>query len=335
MARWRRYAAALATGRNPVWDARLPALSRRRQFHAIHSHDLPIALTGVRLARMLGARSIFDRHENWPGLMEGLGRAAHPGLKTSVLWATVNNPTRWRHWEREAIRRSDLVITVSPEAAVELPERPRATAVVSNYVSLATLPEPAPWPPQPPPLRLCFLGTLNEMFALQETVGALARLPSGSTELTFVGDGDARERLVATASALGLGGAVSVTGWIRREQALSRVSESHVCLLPLRDNPLTRTTIGNKMFEYMGLARPILSSGVGVMARIVKETGAGAVVEPWTAESLAEALRPFLSDATPLIDMGRRGLQAVLESYNWDSEKRRLLTAYASLGLAP
>jgi glycosyltransferase involved in cell wall biosynthesis len=330
--RWWGYAGALTTGRNLFWDSWLPSRLGSGAFEVVHCHDLPIAMTGIRLARRLGAKVVFDRHENWPGMMEGFGHTAPPGLKTSLLWATVNNPSIWRHWERQVLRRSDLVITVSPEAEGELPVRPRRVAVVSNYVGLESMPDPSPWPAPPPPLRVCFLGTLNDMFSLVETVEAIALLPQGAAELVLIGDGDARRRLLEMAAAEGLEGAVRVTGWLPRQEALALVSSAHACVLPLRDNALTRTTVGNKMFEYMGLERAVLSSGVGVMARIVRETGGGLIVDPWTPQAVANALRPFLVDSTPLLEMGRRGRRAVLDRYNWNVEKVRLVEAYASLG---
>lgn len=329
--RWWRYAGAISTGRNLAWDRWLEQRLADRGFEVVHCHDLPIMLTGIRLARRLGAKVVFDRHENWPGMLEGLGRAAPPGLKTHVLWKTVNNPDLWLRWERRAILGSDLVISVSPEADAEMPERPRRAAVVSNYVGLGSLPPPTEWPLAASPLRLCFLGTLNDMFSLAECVEAIALLPRGAVELVLVGDGDTRSRLVALSRARGLEARVRVTGWLPRPEALSLVAKAHACLLPLRDNALTRTTIGNKVFEYMGLERAVLCSGVGVMARIVSEAGAGLVIDPWNAGSVAEILRTLLGNPGPLLEMGRRGRLAVLERYNWEAEQSRLVDAYAAL----
>jgi glycosyltransferase involved in cell wall biosynthesis len=156
-------------------------------------------------------------------------------------------------------------------------------------------------------------------------------LPQGSTELLLVGDGDDRAALQDLVREPTLEDQVRFSGWRSREDALTAVRSSHLCLLPLRDNALTRTTVGNKLFEYMGLGRPVLCSGVGVMARIVRETGAGLTVDPWTHATVAAVIDRLLRQPERLTDIGRAGARAVRSVYNWDREKEALLRAYSRL----
>ena len=332
-ARWAHYAMATLTGRSPVWEHALYELVSRRPFDVIHCHDLPVANSGIRVARRIGARTVFDRHENWPGLLQGLRSDFPPGLRRQVLWSTINNPTVWRHWEKKAVRAADLVIAVSHEAAQELPTPPRDLAVVSNYVDLNALPEPSEMPPidRDRPLRVCFVGVFNPMFALAETVRAVALLPPAAATLVLVGDGDDRPRLERVVRELRLESQVRLLGWRPRLEALAEIRDAHVCILPLRDNDLTRTTVGNKLFEYMGLERPVLSSGIGVMARIISDAGAGEVVDPWTPEAVAAAFERLRGQPDRLAKMGRAGRTAVLTRYNWDREREALLLAYTRL----
>lgn len=330
--RWWQYVTGPLLGRRAFWESWLRKGSRCERFDVVHCHDLPVANTGIRLARSIGAMAVFDRHEDWPGMLAGFKDGVPPGVKREILWWTVNNPGIWRVWERRAIRGADLVITVSREAAEALPVQPRRpVAVVSNYVDLEGLPLPRSPSSSPPPLRLCFSGVVNRMFALTETIDALALLPRGSVQLTFVGDGDDRPHLEAHAARLGLAEAIDFLGWRSRDEALAAVSDAHVCLLPLKDNALTRTTVGNKLFEYMALERPVLCSGVGVMSRIVGETGGGMIVEPWTAAAVALALEGLLGAEGRRREMGSRGRAAVLARYNWSVEREAFLAAYQAL----
>jgi glycosyltransferase involved in cell wall biosynthesis len=228
-------------------------------------------------------------------------------------------------------RSADLVITVSREAAADLPCPPRDLAVVSNYVDLEDLPSPSALRPPFRPLRLCFIGVLNSMFALRETLEAAARLPRDAVEIVLVGDGDERASLERLIRDRDLADRVQILGWRPRKEALDAVRQAHLGLLPLRDNGLTRSTVGNKMFEYMGLGRGVLSSGVGVMARIVREARAGIVVEPWSPPIVAEALRSLLSQPVTIEALGRAAREAVLSTYNWSREREALLRAYDRL----
>jgi glycosyltransferase involved in cell wall biosynthesis len=329
--RWARYLTATLTGRSRGWEGAIEAGAVEQSSDVIHAHDLPVATSALRVARRRGAVFVFDRHENWAGLLAGLRDDFPPGLRRRVLWSSINSPVIWRHWEKRVVRDADLVITVSREASLELPSSPRDLEIVSNYVDLDTLPATSPPPPATRPLRLCFSGVFIAMFALADTVRAISLLPQGSTELTLVGDGDDKASLVGLVRELRLEPFVHFLGWRPRDEALATIQGSHLCLLPLRDNALTRTTVGNKLFEYMGLGRPVLCSAVGVMARLVGETGAGIIVEPWTSVTVAAALADLAERPERLAMMGREGARAVRTVYNWGREQESLLRAYGRL----
>jgi glycosyltransferase involved in cell wall biosynthesis len=329
--RWHHYLVATFGGRSPIWERCLRDLVARDSFDVIHCHDLPVANSGIRVARDIRAQAVFDRHENWAGLLEGLHDAFPVGLRREILWRTINSPAVWRHWESTAVRSADLVITVSREAAEELMVTPNDLAVVSNYVDLDTLPDFTDALPASLPLRTCFTGVFNSMFALADMIRALCLLPPGAAELALVGDGDDRAHLERLVRERGLEQQVRFLGWRTREEALAEVRDAHLCLLPLRDNALTRTTVGNKLFEYMGMGRAVLCSGVGVMARIVRESGAGQVVDPWTPEGVAAAVEGLIADPARLLAMGQAGRAAVLSTYNWAREREAFLSAYARL----
>lgn len=329
--RWLHYLGTLSTGRNLAWERWMSRALKGERFDVVHCHDLPIARSGLRVARRANAMAVFDRHEDWPGLIDAL-RQSHPqGLKRSLLWSTINSPTIWRHWESRVVASADLVITVSKEAGQDLPRAPRDLAVVSNYVDLESLPQPSPLRPPFRPLRLCFAGVLNSMFGLRETLEAAALLPRDAVEIVLVGEGDERPALERIIRERGLAGRVQILGWRPREEALAAVRDAHLGLLPLRDNALTRSTVGNKMFEYMGLERGVLCSGVGVMARIVREAGAGIVVDPWSAPAVAQSLLALVSRPDILKDLGRTAREAVVSTYNWNRERQALIEAYARL----
>jgi glycosyltransferase involved in cell wall biosynthesis len=329
--RWAQYLTGTLTGRSWGWEGAIEAGAVEQSSDVIHAHDLPVATSALRVARRRGAAFVFDRHENWAGLLAGLRDDFPPGLRRRVLWSSINSPVIWRHWEKRVVRDADLVITVSREASLELPSSPRDLEIVSNYVDLETLPATSPPPPATRPLRLCFSGVFNAMFALADTVRAISLLPQGSTELTLVGDGDDMASLVSLVRELRLETLVHFHGWRPRDEALATIQGSHLCLLPLRDNALTRTTVGNKLFEYMGLGRPVLCSAVGVMARLVGETGAGIIVGPWTSETVAAAIADLSERPERLAVMGAEGARAVRTVYNWGRERESLLSAYRRL----
>jgi glycosyltransferase involved in cell wall biosynthesis len=54
-------------------------------------------------------------------------------------------------------------------------------------------------------------------------------------------------------------------------------------------------------------------------------------VDPLDVEAIASALQRVVDDEALAADMGRRGLQAVQTTYNWQVAERRLLSLYRDL----
>lgn len=287
------------------------------------------AATRVRFARETGAMAVFDRHEDWPGHLEGLKDAFPPGAKREIFWMTVNSPRIWRAWDALAITSADLVITVSRKAAETPPARPKGPCRRfqlhgpgrSSHAALLTVPRtPAP--------HLLYWDDQPEVRPRRDGRGYCAAALGIRAGLVCRGRGRAQRPRDAS-SRSGGGRSRRFCGWRSRDEALSRVSDSHACVPSLRDNGLTRTTVGNKLFEYMALARAVLCSGVGVMSRLVRDTGAGVVVIHGRRRVLSRSL---LAEPEWTAAMGSRGREAVRATYNWARESQGFVAAYAGLG---
>ena len=75
-------------------------------------------------------------------------------------------------------------------------------------------------------------------------------------------------------------------------EALAHAADSAILLLPLNNTPNVMGITTGKLFEYMGLRRPILCIGPpgGDAARIIRETGSGTTVDFYDAETCRETL---------------------------------------------
>ncbi|MFO1158367.1 MAG: glycosyltransferase [Reyranellaceae bacterium] len=87
---------------------------------------------------------------------------------------------------------------------------------------------------------------------------------------------------------------------------------------------------GLAAFEALRRAVPVLATpGVG-MAEIVRETGAGLVVDP-APPSIAGGLAELLADKARSRAMGELGRARVIEAYSWSGVARRMAELYASI----
>ena len=101
------------------------------------------------------------------------------------------------------------------------------------------------------------------------------------------------------AASRGIGHAVRAHGFLPHRAALAAASENDVLLLVLPPGPSGRPILTGKLFEYLGLGLPILAlAPEGPAASLVREAGAGCVVDPQDAQGVAAALARFYSDTT-------------------------------------
>lgn len=90
---------------------------------------------------------------------------------------------------------------------------------------------------------------------------------------------------------------------------------------------------GLAAFEAMRRGVPVLTTADVGMSEIVRDAGAGLVVEPAPA-AIAEGLNALLADAARSRAMGETGRALVVEHYGWPTIARRMEALYRSLGEA-
>ena len=112
---------------------------------------------------------------------------------------------------------------------------------------------------------------------------------------------------------------ISFPGYVDRDEALRAVQEADIGVLPHHVNEQWNTSIPNKLFDYMAVSLPVVSSNPGPFERITRATGAGEVFRAGDASSLADAIRR-LADPDLRERYGEAGRRAILERYNWEHD---------------
>jgi glycosyltransferase involved in cell wall biosynthesis len=271
---------------------------------------------------------VLDIAENYPAMLRMVFDAG-VHRPTDHL---VRNPAAAALVEKYSLRQADRVVVVIEEMAERLVKMgipADRIDVVSNTPPRARA-EVEPerrTRPEGHPLGLVYLGHLEVPRGIMEMVDAVAILRRDGLPVhaTIVGKGRDSDLFKARAREHGLTDAeVSFLGYVDRDRALRAVQEADIGVLPHHVNEQWNTSIPNKLFDYMAVSLPVVSSNPAPFERITRATGAGEVFQGGDAASLADAIRR-LADPELRERYGAAGRRAILDRYNWEYDTAVLM----------
>jgi colanic acid biosynthesis glycosyl transferase WcaI len=164
-----------------------------------------------------------------------------------------------------------------------------------------------------------YLGTHGMAHGLEFVLEAAERLQSQRRmRFVFVGDGAEKKKLEKLALDRGLTN-VQFLPQQPKDAVVGLYAASDVCLVPLRKVDLFTEVLPSKIFEIMGMKRPIVLSVDGDAREVVEDAQAGIFVEPENVDQLCEALKDLAGDPELRDEMGDRGRRFVERFYSRSS----------------
>ena len=173
-----------------------------------------------------------------------------------------------------------------------------------------------------------YVGALGMSHGLEVVVEAARLLKErGRDDVRFclIGDGARRSRLQAMAREAGVDERVVFTGLVPRSRVPGIIASCDACLVHLMGVELFASVIPSKMFETMAMARPIILGLRGEAAELIREAGAGLVIQPDSAIALADAVETLVDDAEGAERLGRSGRSYVTVHHDRDGLASRYL----------
>jgi glycosyltransferase involved in cell wall biosynthesis len=302
------------------------------QRYALGSH------AGLSLARRLGVPLIleFNGSEIWTERHWGGGRV--PLVRTlSAL-------------ERRNLVDATLVVVVSEVLRDQLVEEgihAERVLVNPNGVDVDALAPlrvqpPAAWRAQlglPEAPTVGFIGTFglwHGVKLLPAMVDAVRReRPDARWQL--VGDGPLRAEVAQELRERGLSELVELPGALPHAQAVQRLAACDAFVSPHVPNPDGTRFFGSptKLFEYMGLGRPIVASELDQIGEVLDDGRTGLLVEPADADAAAAGVVRLLGDPELRERLAAAALAEAERTYAWAAHCRRILDAVEALAERP
>jgi glycosyltransferase involved in cell wall biosynthesis len=180
---------------------------------------------------------------------------------------------------------------------------------------------------EPGYFHILYAGNLGAAQALSHVIDA-ARLVQerGDTRIRFIflGAGVEAENLKRKSAELALNN-VRFFPQVPVDRVSGILSAADVLLVHLADAKVFEITIPSKTQAYMKVGRPILMAVKGEAAGIVRDAGAGVVVDPCQPERLAEAALQMSSMPREELDaMGQRGREYYMTKMSMENGVRQV-----------
>lgn len=315
---------------NPVWLFRGIVTTMKMRPDFIHVHDLPLMFLGFILAKVSGAKLIYDLHENYPATFD-------LWKKGGILKPFIRNRYLARWYDRFSISKADGVIVVEPEHREWIQENygiKRSISAVSNTVDLDYY---VNIPINEKIVReykdsfiLCYVGNISAERDLDVAIRAVQILKKKISNLKFliVGEGPERVQLEKISSELGLKQVVVFTGWVPFEDTATYIRISRICLIPQGSNDLIDNGTPHKLYQYMSLGKPVIVSDAKAMKRVVVESRCGEFFRSGDKNSFAEAVIKIVKGSN---NYGENGQLAVQSKYNWQISAAELIRLYETI----
>ncbi|HHL39340.1 MAG TPA: glycosyltransferase [Deltaproteobacteria bacterium] len=164
-----------------------------------------------------------------------------------------------------------------------------------------------------------FLGAFEYFIDFDVILGAASRLPHCT--FLMVGTGREWERVSAEVRGRGLENVV-LTGGVPHAKVFSYIDAMDICLNVFRKIPISHNACPIKLFEYLAMKKPVISTRLDELRHIDRDF----LFYADSAEELAGRVEEILSDPSRASLRAERGYAETAANFTWQGIAERLLS---------
>lgn len=309
---------------NMYWKHWITKLADVKSLDALIVHETPLAYVVLAAAKQLGIPAFLDMREN---LSESY-------RMNSVSF--IRNPAKYllRHYkvvqayEKAIMSNFKHILTVSEGlkewAVCTYNIQPNRITAVENTPSLPFLKEAdlaiEKVQKSTDVITLVYAGFIEERKGLGRMVEALPFIVKKEprVRLRVIGEGKGLKPIKRRINELNLHSYVEFFPLLDLREYTRSLAECHIGLETCPLNEFTHQTIPGKIFEYMAMGLPVLSSDRRSVRRILMDTGAGRLYSDASPGALAQSVLEIIDNQAVLCEMSNCARVAIMEKYNWE-----------------
>ena len=311
---------------NPIWTNAINDLVHDFKPDIIICREMIPLLSCTQAAKGRNIPIILDMAEHYPAAMREWKKYSQNPLSRFFVH-TLPLPELI---ESHAVKHADAIITVCEEQNQRLQSQysypKEALFIVHNTPEKSIFNDVIPRC-NIPPITFGHHGYFTLERNLENLVLgfdiAAKRFPD--ITLLLAGTGETLEdvsRLVQTVSSRDR---IHLTGPYKAKDLSDLYNRTDIGILPYAEQEFRQFTLPNKAFDYMACGKPIISSGLLPMKRLLDETGAGIYGPCSSPEDISLMIERMME--ADIQTMSARGHQAFLSKYHWENEVEQLQSA--------
>lgn len=284
-----------------------------------HLHDPELLTIAVHLKKK-GCKVIFDAHEDLPKQILAKPYLNKISAKIISIFA--------KYYEIYICKKLDYIVTATPAIRDKFSKFSNNVADINNYPLLGELtPLNKEWSCIKD--EVVYVGGISKIRGIEQAVDALSLLKT-STRLNLVGSFGEQITYKNVQNKIGWQ-FINELGQLDRSEVKTVLQRSVAGLVTFLPVPNHIDAQPNKMFEYMSAGIPVIGSNYPLWRSIIEGNNCGLCVDPENPIEIAEAIDRLIVDKSLAEQMGKNGIKAVTEKYNWSFEELKLLSLYKEL----
>jgi glycosyltransferase involved in cell wall biosynthesis len=284
-----------------------------------HIHDPELIPIGLKLKK-IGKIVIFDVHEHISLQIQDkkyLNKALRKILSKFYIF-----------YEKYALAKFDFLI-LAEDSYVPHYER------INNICTILNMPDTAALKDYIVNNRvdngLFYIGGISNERGLDVTIDAIKILKNKYTDIYMHYIGNTYNDILRTLDLKDIQENIKFYGHMPLHQGLEISKHAKVGLSILKPLANYRYSYSTKIFEYMAIGLPVVTSNFALYKNIIEKYNCGICVDPQNPQEIADAIDSIISSPQLAYQMGQNGQEVVEKYFNWNVEKTKLFDIYYKL----
>ena len=305
--------------RNPLWwwhafRKGVELYHNGFDFDVVHCHDLDTLASGVLLKKKFGVKLVYDAHEIFGYMIS----REMPNFVVNVSFLI----------EKMLINKVDNIITVN------IPLKKYFKSIIHKPITIVmnckSLISDEYSPSKNEIFTLSYIGVLHKNRMFPEIIDIIGDID----DVKFIIAGKKENLYDNVKKRSSKYSNIDFLGAIPFGEVIPTTLKSDVVICMINpDDPNNKIALANKQFEAMVCGRPIITTKGTYVGDLTKELNCGLVVD-YDEESLREAILQLKNDNNECEKLGKNGLSAAKEKYNWSTQIDNLIELYEKLSLS-